>query len=51
MRITDLDGVLFDVDGTLVDTTYSHAVCWSEVLAAVGRPRVTLLGHVQGLTS
>ncbi|HEU5265719.1 MAG TPA: HAD family hydrolase [Jatrophihabitans sp.] len=21
-------GVLFDVDGTLVDTTYIHAVCW-----------------------
>jgi HAD superfamily hydrolase (TIGR01509 family) len=21
-------GVLFDVDGTLVDTTYLHAVCW-----------------------
>jgi len=27
-------GVLFDVDGTLVDTTYLHAVCWAEALAA-----------------
>jgi HAD superfamily hydrolase (TIGR01509 family) len=25
-------GVLFDVDGTLVDTTYLHAVCWWEAL-------------------
>jgi len=25
-------GVLFDVDGTLVDTTYLHAVTWWEVL-------------------
>jgi HAD superfamily hydrolase (TIGR01509 family) len=25
-------GVLFDVDGTLVDTTYLHAVCWGEAL-------------------
>src|SRR6266545_3333281 len=28
----DLDGVLFDVDGTLVDTTYLHAVTWWEAL-------------------
>jgi HAD superfamily hydrolase (TIGR01509 family) len=25
-------GVLFDVDGTLVDTTYIHAVCWWQAL-------------------
>ncbi len=31
-------GVLFDVDGTLVDTTYWHAVCWGEALAAHGLP-------------
>ncbi|MBW8481719.1 HAD family hydrolase [Actinomadura parmotrematis] len=24
------DAVIFDVDGTLVDTTYLHAVCWWE---------------------
>jgi HAD superfamily hydrolase (TIGR01509 family) len=29
-------GVLFDVDGTLVDTTYVHAVCWSEALRQNG---------------
>jgi HAD superfamily hydrolase (TIGR01509 family) len=25
-------GILFDVDGTLVDTTYLHTVCWWEAL-------------------
>ncbi|MEP7177479.1 MAG: HAD family hydrolase [Pseudonocardiales bacterium] len=29
-------GVLFDVDGTLVDTTYLHAVCWAEALRQAG---------------
>lgn len=29
-------GVLFDVDGTLVDTTYLHAVCWWEALRQAG---------------
>jgi HAD superfamily hydrolase (TIGR01549 family) len=27
-------GVLFDVDGTLVDTTYLHAVCWWDAFRA-----------------
>jgi HAD superfamily hydrolase (TIGR01509 family) len=29
--------VLFDVDGTLVDTTYIHAVCWGEALREANR--------------
>lgn len=29
-------GVLFDVDGTLVDTTYLHTVCWAEALRQHG---------------
>ncbi|HEY3630473.1 MAG TPA: HAD family hydrolase [Jatrophihabitantaceae bacterium] len=29
-------GVLFDVDGTLVDTTYVHTLCWSEALRQAG---------------
>lgn len=29
-------GVLFDVDGTLVDTTYLHAVTWGETLRQFG---------------
>ncbi|MET8279533.1 HAD family hydrolase [Micromonospora sp. NPDC005174] len=31
-------GVLFDVDGTLVDTTYLHTVSWWEALRQVDRP-------------
>lgn len=29
-------GVLFDVDGTLVDTTFLHAICWTEALRQFG---------------
>jgi HAD superfamily hydrolase (TIGR01509 family) len=29
-------GVLFDVDGTLVDTTYLHTICWWEALGQDG---------------
>lgn len=38
-------GVLFDVDGTLVDTTYLHAVCWSEALRQAGRQVSTNAAH------
>jgi HAD superfamily hydrolase (TIGR01509 family) len=31
-----LKAVLFDVDGTLVDTNYLHAVCWWEAFAQAG---------------
>ncbi|MBV9594734.1 MAG: HAD family hydrolase [Actinobacteria bacterium] len=31
-----MPGVLFDVDGTLVDTNYLHAVCWAEALRQHG---------------
>lgn len=53
--------VLFDVDGTLVDTPYLHAVCWWEALRqadhsasmatihrAVGMGSAELLDHVLG---
>lgn len=36
MGTSERSGVLFDVDGTLVDTTYIHAVCWSEALRQNG---------------
>lgn len=29
-------GILFDVDGTLVDTTFLHTVCWADALADAG---------------
>lgn len=54
-------GVLFDVDGTLVDTTFIHAACWAEALRqhdhvvpgvrvhrAVGMSSTQLLGAVLG---
>jgi len=31
-------GILFDVDGTLVDTTYLHTVSWWEALRQTGHP-------------
>jgi HAD superfamily hydrolase (TIGR01549 family) len=35
-RGSEPGGVLFDVDGTLVDTTYLHAVTWGEALRQAG---------------
>ena len=45
-------GVLFDVDGTLVDTTYLHATCWSEALRQHGH-HVTMadIHHLIGMAS
>jgi HAD superfamily hydrolase (TIGR01509 family) len=34
--------VLFDVDGTLVDTNYLHAVCWWEAFAQAGHHEVPM---------
>jgi len=31
-----LTAVLFDVDGTLVDTNYLHVVCWWEAFGQAG---------------
>ncbi len=44
MDPTGLSGVLFDLDGTLVDTTYVHAVCWWQAFAQYGHvvPMATL---------
>jgi HAD superfamily hydrolase (TIGR01509 family) len=54
-------GVLFDVDGTLVDTTFLHTVCWAEALLAednvvpmvdihhsIGMGSAELLDHLLG---
>jgi HAD superfamily hydrolase (TIGR01509 family) len=38
-------GVLFDVDGTLVDTSYLHAVCWQEALRQHGHHIPTVEVH------
>jgi HAD superfamily hydrolase (TIGR01509 family) len=45
-------GVLFDVDGTLVDTTFLHAVCWGEALRQQGHV-ITMadVHHAIGMSS
>jgi len=35
-QLAEPHGVLFDVDGTLLDTPYLHAVCWAEALRQNG---------------
>jgi HAD superfamily hydrolase (TIGR01509 family) len=55
------DGVLFDLDGTLVDTGYIHTICWWEALRqydhvvamaaihrAIGMGSDNLLDHILG---
>ncbi|HET6877839.1 MAG TPA: HAD family hydrolase [Jatrophihabitans sp.] len=45
-------GVLFDVDGTLVDTTFLHAVCWAEALRQHGHHVTTAdVHHAIGMGS
>lgn len=60
-RAATRSGVLFDVDGTLVDTSYLHAVCWAEAMRqhghvvpmaqvhhAIGMASEELLAHCLG---
>jgi phosphoglycolate phosphatase-like HAD superfamily hydrolase len=43
---------LFDVDGTLVDTTYLHAAYWAEALRQCGRPvPMSTVHHAIGMGS
>jgi len=39
------DGILFDLDGTLVDTTYLHAVAWTRALREAGHQVDTAAVH------
>lgn len=39
------DGILFDLDGTLVDTTYLHAVAWTRALREAGHVVDTATVH------
>lgn len=34
----DLEVALLDIDGTLLDSTYHHALAWSRAFASVGQP-------------
>lgn len=52
MRTDKSAGVLFDVDGTLVDTTYLHTVSWAEALRQAGRPiPMARIHHAVGMGS
>ncbi|HEY2296969.1 MAG TPA: HAD family hydrolase [Jatrophihabitans sp.] len=45
-------GILFDVDGTLVDTTYLHAVSWAEALRGAGHEvPMSCVHHAIGMGS
>lgn len=44
-------GVLFDVDGTLVDSNYVHVLAWSRAFASIGeQPPMALLHHFVGMS-
>jgi mannitol-1-/sugar-/sorbitol-6-phosphatase len=43
------DAILFDLDGTLVDSTASVLRNWRRVAAALGRPDKDLVGNLQGI--
>ncbi len=38
-------GIIFDLDGTLVDSTYVHTLCWWEALQQFGHDRPMALIH------
>jgi HAD superfamily hydrolase (TIGR01509 family) len=43
-------GVVFDMDGTLVDSTYVHAICWWEAVQQFGHSRpMAVLHHAVGM--
>jgi phosphoglycolate phosphatase-like HAD superfamily hydrolase len=46
-------GVLFDVDGTLLDTNYLHVLAWSRALRSHGHPEITMasIHHSIGIAS
>lgn len=49
----DRPGVLFDVDGTLLDTNYLHVLAWSRALRSCGYQAVTMasIHHSIGIAS
>ena len=45
------DGVIFDMDGTLVDTTYLHTLCWWQALAQFGHDvSMARVHHLVGMS-
>ncbi len=48
--LTRAMGVVFDLDGTLVDSTYVHTVCWWEAIGQFGHVRpMAALHHAMGM--
>lgn len=45
MADTDLEVALLDIDGTLLDSTYQHALAWARAFDEVGHPVPTWLLH------
>lgn len=45
----DVEAVLFDLDGTLVDSTASVLRNWSMIADLLGRPGADLVGELQGI--
>ncbi len=39
-------GVIFDVDGTLLDTNYLHVAAWREAAALLGNLRASAIGRL-----
>ena len=50
--LTRASGIVFDLDGTLVDSTYVHTLCWWEALQQFGHSRpMAAVHHTVGMGS
>ncbi|MEO5982272.1 MAG: HAD family hydrolase [Pedococcus sp.] len=48
--LTRATGIVFDLDGTLVDSTYVHTICWWEAIQQFGHQRpMAVLHHAVGM--
>ena len=48
--LTRVSGIVFDLDGTLVDSTYVHTVCWWEAMQQFGHVRpMAVVHHAVGM--
>lgn len=48
--LTRVTGIVFDLDGTLVDSTYVHTVCWWEAMQQFGHVRpMAVVHHAVGM--
>ena len=48
--LTRANGIVFDLDGTLVDSTYVHTLCWWEALQQFGHSRsMAAVHHTVGM--